>query len=207
VKQNVHVLRRAEKTTRYWAPRKTPARLASQDGPAQALLNGTVVRNMATADIGSQATRNSQALIREASRGRRILQFLIRFVTGTATTFALATLTLFGLNAGLDYATGLPQSATAEVRHANNPAFGDKLAAACTSGPQVGLLDAHGIHCLDLVIQAIQHFSGASLLSGLTQRLSAGVARTGMKGLQVTIYRLATVWFGNGRSNPVFAIH
>jgi hypothetical protein len=162
---------------------------------------------MATADIGSQATRNSQALIREASRGRRILQFLTRFVTGTATTFALATLTLFGLNAGLHYATGLPQSATAKVQHADNPAFGDKLAAACTSVPQVGLLDAHGIHCLDLVTQAAQHLSGASLLSGLTQRLSAGVARIGMKGLQATIYRLAPLWFRNGRSNPVFAMH
>ena len=123
------------------------------------------------------------------------LESLFYLFAGTVITFALATLTLFGLNAGVSVVTTRTWTPMPlEQRHAVLPAFTDKLAVACWQGLNVTLLDSPNAGCAILVAQAAQHLSGTNVPAGMMDCFARRLTTMVSGKLQTGTYRIATNW-------------
>jgi hypothetical protein len=164
---------------------------------------------MNTANSGMHGRSGSAAIEQPRSAPIRALQFLSHLLTYTIAAFALATLTLFGLNAGLDYApAAAARAAPAPAQqHAGLPAFAEKLADACSQGPQATMLATPAARCMAVAAMAMQHLVGTAGAGGLMERLGVAMASVAVNGLQKVVQLTAPAWLGHGHSGRGFSLH
>lgn len=164
---------------------------------------------MNTANSGMQGSSGSAAVEQPRSAPIKALQFLSHLLTYTIAAFALATLTLFGLNVGLDYAP--PAAARAAPvpaqQYAGLPAFAEKLADACSHGQRATMHATPAARCTAVAGMAAQHLVGAVGAGGLMERLGVAMASVAVNGLQKAVQLTAPAWLGRGRGGRGFSLH
>ena len=164
-------------------------------------------RTMNTANSGMQECRSSPAVEQDRSAPVRTLHFLSRLLAYTIAAFALATLILFGLNAGLDYVTPGAGHALPGQQHAGLPAFAEKLADACWQGPTATMLVTPAARCMAMASMTMEHLLGAADADGLGERLGAVVAGAAANGLHKAVRLTAPAWLGYGRNGGFLSHH
>lgn len=108
---------------------------------ADIVLNGALNKNMKTADKGSQTIWNSPAIDGGKWRCKRMPQFPFRLTKAACYGVCTGYAQPVWLNAVMDYATGQTSVAVAaQTRHADLPAYAERLAASCSSWLQVVLM-------------------------------------------------------------------
>ena len=171
------------------------------------VITRTANRTMETVNRGVQPICSSPAGRQGKSPAKGVLQSFFHLLTGTVITFALATLTLFGMNAGLDVAATGTRTAVSVQRYADLPAFADKLAAACWQGPKAMLLASPAANCAFLAAQAAQHLSGASVPAGMMDRLAGRLVTMVARQLQAGAVRIAMNWLSNRCHAAAIQLH
>jgi hypothetical protein len=163
---------------------------------------------MNTAHSGRQACQGSSPAVEHyGSTSVRALHFQSRLLTHTIAAFALATLTMFGFNAGLDYVTlGAPRAALAQ-QHAGLPVVAEKLADACRQGPPAALLATPAARCMAMAGMTMHHLLGVANASGWRERLGVAAAGAALNRLQKAVRRTAPARPGSGRRSRIFSLH
>lgn len=165
-------------------------------------------KRMNTANSSMQGRSGSAAIEQPKSALIRASQFLSHLLAYTIAAFTMATLTLFGLNAGLDYAppTAARAAPALAQKHAGLPAFAENIAAACSQGPQATMLATPAAHCMAVAAMAMQHLVGAAGAGGLMERLGVTMASVAVNGLQKAVKLTAPAWLGYGHKGRGFSL-
>jgi hypothetical protein len=151
---------------------------------------GTALRTMNIAISGRQADGSSPTRKQKKSGPMQALRFLSKLLTYTIAAFALATLTLFSLNAGQDYLMPDPQHARPAQQHAELPGFVEKLANACWQGSKATLLAAPAAQCMAIARKAMQHLLGASISARMVNQIAGKVSILLTRQIRSRVYRL-----------------
>jgi hypothetical protein len=145
---------------------------------------------MNTAISGRQADGSSPTRKQDKSDPMQALRFLSKLLTYTIAAFALATLTLFSLNAGQNYFLPDPQHARPAQQHAELPGFVQNLAKACWQGPKATLLAAPAAQCMAVASKAMQHLLGASISARMVNQIAGKVLILLTQQMRSGVYRL-----------------
>lgn len=155
-----------------------------------------------------QGRSGSAAIEQPKSALIRASQFLSHLLTYTVAAFTMATLTLFGLNAGLDYEPPtLARAAPALAQqHTGLPALAENVAAACLQDPQATMLSTPAAHCMAVADMAMQHLVGVAGAGGLMERLGVTIGSVAVNGLQKAVKLTAPAWLGYGHKRRGFSL-
>jgi hypothetical protein len=155
---------------------------------------------MNTANSGMQAMVDHAAVKQSRSTPLRAVHFLSHLLNYTLAAFALATLTLFGVNAGLNHVTPSAGGAAPIQEHGSMPGFAEKLVGACWQGPQATVVATPAAQCMALAGAALQHVAGVAGAGKLMERLGTAAFNVALGSVQKALRLAGPARFDHSRS-------
>lgn len=161
---------------------------------------------MNTANLAMHARHGNPAVEKPSSAPLRPLQFIFQLLTYTLAAFALATITLVGVNDCPEQVKPGAARAAPTQAHASLPAFANKLVHTCWQRQQITLLVTPADRCMALASMAVQHFAGTAGAGALMEQLGIAIANAAVNCLQTVVRLGAPVRLVHGRRVRMFSL-
>lgn len=155
---------------------------------------------MNTAKLGMQAMVDSAAVKQPKSAPLRAMHFLSHLLAHAIAAFALATLTLYGVNAGLNHVAPGADGVVSIQKHGRMPGFVEQLVGACWQGQQATMLATPAAQCMALAGAALQHMAGVVGAGELMERLGTAAFNTALSSVEKACRLAVPVRFSHGRN-------